>query len=264
MKAHLESNIKDLLAGHPALGATLASAGIGCTTCSLGTCRIKDILEIHNLDTESTRVLLTRMGEVLYPGLPFEVPLLERKALPAKGGFCPPIARLVQEHTHILRFISLIPELVRTLEQDPDAGLALVARGLIFIRNYADRYHHAKEEDILFGFFATGSEILQVMLEDHGHGREHGAEMAAGLEQSDPGRVATHLQAYGELLRGHIQREDTILYPWMDRTLTMREVGELYARCAEVEARFGQGPKEQEAWVAALENQLLGAGAREL
>ena len=257
MKEYLDSHIKPLLEAHPALGGVLESAGIGCTACSLGTCRIRDILEIHNLDTLQVRVLLTRMGEVLHPGRAFEVPVLERQALPSKGSFCPPIARMVHEHGNILRFLDLIPALTRLLERDPEAGLVLLERGLDFIRNYADRYHHAKEEDILFRFFEPGSEILQVMLEDHTHGREHVAEMAAGIQEKDPLRVAFHLRAYGELLRGHIQREDTILYPWMDRTLTLRQVGELFTRCAEVEARLGPGAQAEEAFLADLSARMM-------
>jgi hemerythrin-like domain-containing protein len=251
MHQHLASNIKDLLAAHPSLGPVLETSGIGCTTCTLGTCRIKDILEIHNLDTTATRDLLQAMGAILYQGRPFEVPALERKALPAKAAFCPPIARMVQEHTHILRFISLIPRLTELLDQDPKAAFGRMEEGLAFIRTYADSYHHAKEEDILFGFFEA-SDILGAMRQDHAQGRAHVAEMAAGLARKDPARMATHLQAYGELLRGHIHREDTILYPWMDRTLSMRQVGELYARCAEAEAQFGEVPRRQEAFVAGL------------
>ena len=256
MHQHLDTHITALLASHPALGPVLEAAGIGCTTCSLGSCRIKDILEIHNLDTEATRSLLTRMGEIIYGDQPFQVPALERKALPAKGGLCPPIARMVHEHKHILAFIGLIPALTAELERDPKAGLALITRGLDFIRNYADRYHHAKEEDILFGLFEGESDIIKVMLEDHSHGREHVAAMAAGVLEGDVAGVAEHLRAYGELLQGHIQREDTILYPWMDRTLSMRQVGELFARCNEVEARFGEGPRAQEAFVAELAHTL--------
>jgi hemerythrin-like domain-containing protein len=251
MQQYLDSNIKDLLAAHPPLGPVLEAGGIGCTTCSLGSCRIKDILEIHNLDTAATRNLLQQMGAILYQGRPFEAPALERQALPTKASFCPPIARMVHEHTHIMRFIGLIPSLTELLRQDPGAAFELLAEGLIFIRTYADSYHHAKEEDILFGFF-DASDLLGAMGQDHTQGRAHVAAMAEGLARKDADQVATRLQAYGELLRGHIHREDTILYPWMDRTLTTRQVGELYARCAEAEARFGEEPRRQEAFVTGL------------
>jgi len=231
----------------------LEEVGIGCTSCSLGTCRIKDILEIHNLDTEATRVLLTRMGRVIHGGASFEVPELARKAAPVNAEFCPPIAAMVREHTHILRLIARIPDLLVLLGKDWEAGARLLERSLDFIRNDADRYHHAKQEDILFGFFDADADILKVMLQDHTHGRAHVRAIAGGLADRDLARIEIHLKAYGELLTGHIQREDTILYPWMDRTLTMRQVGELFARCAEVDRAFGSSPRGHEAFVGELE-----------
>jgi len=253
MRAQLDRNIKDLMDQHPALGGVLETAGIGCTTCSLGTCRVLDILEIHDLDTARTRELLLQMGRIIYAGTPFEVPVLERKAAEPRASFCPPILRLVQEHSFILRLLARIPDLIAELERDWEQAAPQVERILDFIRNYADRYHHAKEEDLLFAFFDRDSDILRVMCQDHAEGREHVREAAEGLASGDGERVGIHLRAYRELLTGHIQREDTILYPWMDCSLSTRQVGELYSGCLDVERRFGKGPAEQEAFVVELE-----------
>ena len=254
MRSYLEQPIKDLIQKHPSLGTLLSEAGIGCTTCSLGTCKVKDILEIHNLDSAQSRRLLTRMGETLFGDAPFEVPDIARKAAPIRSTFCPPIARMVEEHAHILKLIAAIPGMVEALRRDLLGVRPLAEQALDFIRNYADRYHHAKEEDILFGYFDPQSEILKVMLQDHEDGRAHVRAVAEGLTTGDLEQVEAHFRAYGELLRGHIQRENEILYPWMDRTLTMREVGELYARCAEVERGFGDRPGEYERFADSLQN----------
>lgn len=253
MREQLERNIKELMDQHPALGGVLEAAGIGCTTCSLGTCRVKDILEIHNLDTARTHALLQRMGEVIYGSAPFEVPVLERKASEPRASFCPPIARMVEEHVWIKRLLARIPDLLAALRQDWAGVAPQVEHVLTFIRTYADRYHHAKEEDLLFAYFDRGSDILRAMCQDHAEGRDHVRNVAEGLAAGDLDRVEHHLQAYGELLAGHIQREDTILYPWMDRSLSTRQVGELYSACIEVERCFGSGPAEQEAFVVELE-----------
>jgi len=252
--SHLEQPIKDLMERHPDLGGILSQAGIGCTTCSLGTCKVKDILEIHNLDSAQAQGLLTRMGEAIYGGEPFEVPRIERRAAPVRSAFCPPIARMVEEHTHILAVIATLPSLVAALRRDLPGTRPQAEEALDFIRNYADRYHHAKEEDILFGYFDPESEILKVMLQDHDEGRSHVRAAGAALETGDLDLAEGHLLAYGELLRGHIQRENEILYPWMDRTLSMQQVGELYARCAEVERAFGELPKAYEHVAASLQN----------
>lgn len=256
MREQLERHIKPLMEEHPSLGALLERAGIGCATCSLGTCRVRDILEIHNLDETQTRQLLQAMGEVIYGGEPFEVPEVPRQVAPPKAAFCPPIARLVEEHTYIKRLIACLPALVVALRADGGAARPLAERVLEFIRIYADRYHHAKEEDILFGFLDPDAEVLQVMLQDHADGRAHVKAVAQGLADGDWDAVEQHLQAYGMLLTGHIQREDTILYPWIDRTLSDRQVGQLFSACREVEKNFGAVPAEQEAFVKDLESKL--------
>ncbi len=253
MREQLERNIKELMDQCPALGGVLEAAGIGCTTCSLGTCRVKDILEIHDLDTARTRALLQGMGEIIYGEAPFEVPVLERKASEPRTTFCPPIARMVEEHVWIKRLLARIPDLLAALRRDWAGAAPQVERALVFIRTYADRYHHAKEEDLLFAYFDRDSDILRAMCQDHAEGRDHVRNVAEGLAARDLDRVEHHLRAYGELLAGHIQREDTILYPWMDRSLSTRQVGELYSACLEVERRFGPEPVAQEAFVLKLE-----------
>lgn len=256
MRDHLQQHIKPLMETHPALGPVLTSAGIGCTTCSLGTCRIQDILEIHNLDAEATRSLLQAMGEVIHAGRPFEVPDLPRKAAPTKASLCPPIARMVEEHTYILRVIACLPALGLKLQQDFDTALPWVRGTLDFIRTYADRYHHAKEEDLLFTLHATDSDVLRVFRQDHIEGRGLVAATTAALDARDPEMALRALSAYGTLLSGHIQREDTILFPWLDRCLTDRQVGQLFQACAGVEQGFGDLPARMEAFVGELEAAL--------
>jgi len=256
MQTQLNLSIQSLITSFPSLGDLLAEAGIGCTTCSLGSCRVKDILEIHNLDDAQSRSLLEGMGRVIYGGAPFEVPVIERKAEPARGAFCPPIARMVEEHTYILRVIACLPTLVAALRADlPGAG-ELAPCVLDFIRQYADQYHHAKEEDILFGFFEGHADILGVMVQDHREGRAHVQAADLALQARDIEAFSKRLEAYGQLLTGHIQREDHILYPWMDRSLSMRQVGELFGRCQDVERRFEAVAKAQESFVAVLESRL--------
>lgn len=253
MEQQLERNIKELMEQHPGLGAALDAAGIGCTSCALGTCRVKDILEIHDLDEAATGKLLNRMGEIIYGGAPFLVPRFQRKPTVVRATFCPPIARMVEEHTCIKRLIALIPNLMEALIEDFEHTLPTAEAALEFIRNYADQYHHAKEEDVLFGFFDPQSEILKAMLQDHGEGREHVRAAAVALQEGNAAEFGERLRAYGELLMGHIHREDTILYPWMDRSLSDRQVGQLFAQCMAVEARLGADAKKHEAFVANLE-----------
>lgn len=253
MREHLQSHLKPLMAAHPDLGPVLEAAGIGCTQCSLGTCRVQDILELHNLDTAQSRALLTAMGRVIYQDQSFEVPEVVRTPAPAKSSLCPPVARMVQEHTFILRVVKALPALARFLAADFEGTRPWVMEALAFIRTYADAYHHAKEEDLLFACQPEDSEVLGVFRQDHVDGRAHVAAAHQGLEHRDAAAVQAALQAYGALLTGHIHREDTILFPWLDRSLSDHQVGRLFQACAEVERQAGDMPARMEAFVPRLE-----------
>src|SRR5512140_2859914 len=100
----------------------------------------------------------------------------------------PAIETLMNEHR-------LIEKVLGSLETfAANGGLALPdARGTVarfgrFFREFADRIHHAKEEDRLFAKmiawgFPAGSGPIAVMLAEHGEGRTHvGAlcEISAG------------------------------------------------------------------------------------
>ncbi len=69
--------------------------------------------------------------------------------------------------------------------------------------------------------------------------------------------AAEHLHGYGELLAQHIAKEDDILYPWMDRNLGDREVGQMYSVFAEINSKFGDAPENYRALIERLENDFL-------
>lgn len=240
MQEFLNKGIKPLINEYPAIEAILASRDIGCTSCQLGTCLLKDVIEIHNLSPEEEHELFSAIAAVIYPGQNVSIPVLPRKN-PAKdkgGAISPPVKMLMDEHRLILRLIALIPSLADKSFLASEGGLETIAQATGFIREYADRYHHAKEEDLLFPYFEQSQEIIQVMLEDHVHGRGFVKAMLEGIDKIDLGRVSENLLAYRELLSGHISREDTILFPWMDRSLNTNQIGKLYTGFFEVNQRY--------------------------
>jgi len=142
------------------------------------------------------------------------------------------------------------------LDVESDGGRQLILDGIDMIRSYADRYHHAKEEDILFKYFDENSQILQVMYEDHTTGREHVKAMLEALERKDKNSLGKHLMAYRELLTEHIKKEDEILYPWMDRNLSTTQIGELFSKFNEVDEQMGFSPEKYETFIDNLEKKL--------
>ncbi len=263
MERFLQSPIKELIDRFPALAAILEDYAIGCVPCSVGTCLLRDIVEIHNLSPRDEEELMGRIAGVVAPGRTVAIPRPGRglTAGPGKVSYSPPLKMLVEEHRRILRFVALIPALTAGQDVASGEGRGLILEAVDFIRSYADRFHHAKEEELLFACFDEGLAILQAMHEDHRRGRACVQGVLDALGRRDAEGVSKNLAEYGEILTEHIRKEDEILYPWMDRNLSTRQVGELFARFREVDAAFHEAAERYEAFVGSLEAQYLEAGA---
>ena len=253
MGEYLDRNIKDLLLRFPAIEGSLSEYGISCATCAVGTCRLRDIIDIHNLSPDEESTLLRRIAAVLFPGAEVAIPQIRRTARPKGLTYSPPLKKLVEEHKLIKRWIALIPEAIRELKENPQGGLQIVRSGIGFIREYADRFHHAKEEKILFSYFDENLDILKSMIQEHEIARAHVRAMLAAQDANDLAAITEHLGAYGELLSEHIRKEDEVLYPWLDRNLSISQVGEMFTRFNAVEQEFAAAPAEYERLIDGFE-----------
>jgi len=137
---------------------------------------------------------------------------------------------MMEEHQLILRMIALVEKNAGRVARGEFRNWRFFLDAVDFIRNYADRFHHAKEEDVLFAALVKNGmpekqSPIEAMLMEHDAGRAHvrGMEAAArrALEgdESDIPSLLEHARGYAELLRGHIDKEDTILYPLSERVL---------------------------------------------
>lgn len=264
METSLRTPIKELIERYPKTGEILDGFGIGCVPCSVGTCLLSDIVEIHDLSPEDEEKLMVGIAGIVSPGKKVNLP--ERKVRAAhvgKRSYSPPMQRLVDEHVLIKRFIALIPRMIETTDISSVEGKQLILDGVDFIRSYADRFHHAKEEDILFALFDRELDILKVMHEDHRRGRSSVRELIEAIERKDEAGAAAGLRKYSEILTEHIKKEDEILYPWMDRGLSTRQVGELFSAFRKIDEAFDEDRKKYESFVFNLEEILFAPSAEE-
>lgn len=143
---------------------------------------------------------------------------------------------LVDEHKLILRMIALLERNAPRTAEGDYSNWQFYLDGVDFIRNYADRFHHAKEEDVLFEALVTNgmpraNSPIAAMLMEHDQGRAYVGAMEAAAREALAGKagqetvIAENALAYAELLRGHIAKEDEILYPLAERVIpdTMRD-----------------------------------------
>ncbi len=126
-----------------------------------------------------------------------------------------------------------------------------------FLRNFADKCHHAKEEKILFpalehaGVQREGGPI-GVMLHEHEMGRNftNGMDAALNKNKSDTGSGLTQFvknaKDYIELLSAHIEKENNVLFVMADQKLsssTQKEIMEEFERVEREET--GEGVHER-------------------
>jgi hemerythrin-like domain-containing protein len=137
---------------------------------------------------------------------------------------------MVQEHKLILRMVTLVEKNSALAEKGQFTDWQFFLDAVDFIRSYADRFHHAKEEDTLFtalvanGMPEENSPVAAMHLaHDEGRafvrGMEEGARKALAGEENQVAAIAENARGYAALLREHIHTEDHILYPLAERVL---------------------------------------------
>ena len=257
MQEYLNKGIKEIIGEFPKVADILNEYNIGCVPCNVGTCLLKDIVEIHNLPEDEEQELMLKIAKVIYPDKDIKILKKERKQKASKVQYSPPMKKLVDEHLLIKRLIALIPDIIEDLNLSSQEDRQLVLDSVDFIRSYADKYHHAKEEDILFKYFDENLDIIKNMLIDHETGRNHVKAVVEGVKKQNKTEVAEHLNGYKELLSEHIKKEDEILYPWLDRGLTVSQVGEIHQKFIEANKKIGEEvPKKYEKLILGLEERF--------
>lgn len=258
MQEYLDRNIKEIIAEFPPVADVLNRYDIGCVTCGLGTCLFKDIVEIHALDPGAEAALLAGVARIIYPGREVAIPGIERKNQPQskKIAYSPPMKKLVDEHGLIKRWVAIVPGIIGKLDLSTEPGRQVVSQGIDFIRSYADKFHHAKEEAILFKYFDENLDIIKTICADHENARARVREMLAALDRRDKETIAVNLAAYAALLTEHIKKEDDILYHWMDRNLSMTQIGDLFSKFSEKDKEFAGTPEKYQEFITQLEKKL--------
>ena len=141
-----------------------------------------------------------------------------------------PTQVLKDEHVLILEALDAIERKLAALEGGGPPDRAYFEKAVQFLRTFADRCHHGKEENLLFksmvdrGFPRQAGPIA-VMLYEHETGRSFIRGMAegaaaVGIDPAASKRILEDGRCYIALLRAHINKENTILFPMADNVLT--------------------------------------------
>ena len=152
---------------------------------------------------------------------------------------------LENDHVYIIRLIDVMEKMVLNCATDT-AHMELVVN---LIKTYADGFHHAKEEQVLFplleekGFSKVHGPVA-VMLHEHVEGREFVKGISQRIDVYKAGNVSAlpeiyqYMQGYVDLLREHINKENNVLFKLADKALSSDEQLELLNKFGSIEKQY--------------------------
>jgi hemerythrin-like domain-containing protein len=148
---------------------------------------------------------------------------------------------LRDEHRLILRALVTLENAAGRLEAGHALPEGLWAGIIDWLRGFADRTHHAKEERALFPAMLkagvpSGGGPIDVMLEEHAQGRA----LLGAMETGTPGARAAAARRYVALLCDHIDKENGLLFPLADVLLDERAQAEVGRGLAALAAERGE------------------------
>jgi hemerythrin-like domain-containing protein len=175
---------------------------------------------------------------------------------------------LSQEHKAIRQGLDLLRVAALTWKRNPLQTDKDCRALLGFLKTFADRCHHRKEEAVLFpkltelGIPLEGGP-LGVLLHEHEEARLLLRSMEQALDEQHPWDFVFHVDRYAELLQNHMGKEDDILFPHAETVLNAEDDAALAQRFNEIEKELGQEThKRFHALLARLTSRYRPAQAR--
>jgi len=167
-----------------------------------------------------------------------------------------PTEVLIAEHKAVLLALRILDKVGDSLAAGAAGAPEHLNQLIDFFKGFVDKCHHAKEEEVLFpelqklGLPREGGPI-GVMLAEHDAGRRIIRKMSEGLGhlRSDDKEAIRTIRAdsgeYRDLLQGHIDKENNVLFPMADRLLSDDDGASVIERFEAIERdRVGAGKHE--------------------
>lgn len=155
---------------------------------------------------------------------------------------------LENDHFQILRLIKVMGQVTKSTEYNVE-HLELIVK---VIREFADAFHHAKEETLLFPLmvqkgFSIESGPVAVMLHDHKEGRDYVKGMIENITRLKRGEadalkvIYNNMNGYAVLLTDHIGKENNVLFRMADKVFSNADQESLLDAFSKVEGSQPEG-----------------------
>jgi hemerythrin-like domain-containing protein len=171
---------------------------------------------------------------------------------------------MMDEHKNIKRGLAIIRKISISVLNGSEVPFDDYKKLIDFVRNYADKHHHNKEEEILFKKMTDelGKEMVEApiagMLVEHDFGRLFIKNLEGALERVKHGDMDSRVDVianaigYTDLLNRHIDKEDKVIYTFARRSLNPEALKVIDDKCEEVE-NTAQAKNLQNSYVETIE-----------
>src|ERR1035441_10010877 len=164
------------------------------------------------------------------------------------------IARATQimeaEHRNIETVVKALGDSALAIERGQRADVAMLATAVEFLRVYADKLHHGKEETLFFPMLVKrGVPSQGCPIGGLNHEHEKGralvqalADQSPAYAQGKPGAkkaLLETLRGIVDLYHNHIWKEEAMVFPMADKVLTAADQAELSEKFGEVDRSVG-------------------------
>ena len=141
---------------------------------------------------------------------------------------------LVDEHVLVLKGLKLLKIARDKIEKNQHPVKTFFEKAIPFFQNYADKYHHYKEEFLMFGFLAQKKEgLMDLEIGSIRYQHETERKFLIRLEKSINGyaikneiaitNLLGNLSSFISILTRHIFREDNFFLPMIEQDLSIVE-----------------------------------------
>lgn len=157
-----------------------------------------------------------------------------------------------EEHNNIKRMLGVIRRLCVKIVEGEQVDYYLFYKVIDFVRNYADKHHHLKEENVVFKEMSDklGEAIARGpvygMLAEHDLGRLFIYNLENAVGEVRRGNTEARVDVIGnaigyvDLLSRHIEKEDSTIYEYARRRLSPESMAYVNERCDDAERSASQ------------------------
>jgi hemerythrin-like domain-containing protein len=159
-----------------------------------------------------------------------------------------PIQIMLDEHDIISKTESIIKNLNLLWETDAEKYMEKVKTLITFFKEYADGYHHFKEEEVLFPAIMNHpdfslQEIIHEFEEHHQGFRDYTKNIVDAIKNGNYEKSYQELNSYLEDLLDHIAAENDELFVLAENLIDDKELEAIFFKFKDIDMDLGESRK---------------------